>query len=1665
MTESRIVRLPRSSARPATLAVRMASRLRRWRTAAAVGATGLAVAGWSAFQWLAPAQMPQRPWSIALVAAQQSEGDPIVYEPAAGEDAEFDFVARPSRRYMRDPQVRPASSSIPTFDRDPTDAELLAGQGEGAGGFGVQARFGQFTVTDDSIAAPESITFAEAMPYSIAGNSMLLGDIRLYRAMNGNLGGTAGLGLRQYLPNWNRVLGVSGFYDLDSTRDIEFQQLSLALELLGENWDLRANGYMPIDTTVDSGNVRVLADSERFEGNRLLFTQLTDVVASTKGVDVTGTVPIRWTKWLEAVDFEASAGFYHFQTPDANTENTWGGRVRFDAGLFGELVHTSVDVTHDNTFDTVLMFAASIDYHGGMQAMRKRGSQKNRFAEWHRRNWTVTAITETVADNGVEAINPEDGEAYNFLHVSDNGINTTVDVDGMLVSYPDFDPTADLGTFENPFESLEDALVAAQLASGTDEDVDVVYTRAGSLFTDADFAGPITLPDGVRVLGEGFVTDGASPREVFHTLPLANNGLVAILPNPTLDLLDDPVLAPPLLEVLDTPFPERPILRGLTSGPYAVTFGNRTEFSGWRIEDSQNSDGVLLASGAINGALADNGVDLGALSQDVSILGGTADGLVVENAVGILNFRNLRIGQVDFDGFNTGGTDPASFGSIITNSVRGDALRISGGTPTLQFFADDSAGLATATSVIAKTDVANAGLGELRDYAVLIEGTANGSLVDLTDVLVVDGNGIADINFDGVLDDLDDISGDGVLGLADVQPGGRGVLVGTDNEATIATTFGTINLGNITTGFGPSGNTPGSGVAISQFGGQASFRAPVSLTRSGAAPSGNNIELDEAALRITDLAPTGTVVSVDGVAPITIIDRNGTGIELQRIAEGSATSAIGDTDVLFLSPVSLQGTNDGVFPDATPEIFATAVNFQDNGGDVNFTSLSIDDDNDIFRQGGAGINIGVRDIDGSPELQNSSSASFTVGTLDLDNIGAQAGGDSVNAVVQILNDPTVVEFNTVTVDGRVGAAFEIFQTTAPLGLGSVTIDDGAIGVFTTTAVSIQQVASSVSFAQLAIVDNILSSVQQTDTTLNPFERGPGDLVIDQFTELPNLSGYVVDDAVVDIRNNTFGGDDGAGAAIDLGNFSVESTFGTALYAINNRSLTIDGGTIDVTLPSAGGAVYVANTFDLDMRFDSFNVDDLLALYGLRVINAGEPGQGAFVAVDPGIDDLGGAGGTISSGGGVADAGIGLYLTDVDGEFLFRSMSVTGYERGLYVENRQVGAPIDFRLVESFPTLAPPTASPTNPLFDTTGSANLVTTGTVTFTEFAGNVQEAIRFRNVQGATLDNLVLEDNNGIDVIGITDAGDDRQVVIEIFNTDDQVASDFFDYIVSNSVFDAPNNFDFIQDIQSGLLDVNVFGSADDSILRIDVFDSEFLIEDDFSSGIDIVTTGAIQPNATTNVGFSGNTFQGGVLGNQSAIRIVQNEDEVIAPNVVAIFNNQVDMGGGDGQRGFILDFEAPVSLRIAGNQTTPGVVGPGGGLVIAGDDAIGVDLTLGGTGNTVLIEDNTFQFDEDIFTFSIVRGINFNEIGGPSSVTIQSNTFDLVNGDLFDGFNDIIVDFNRVNRDATALNSTVSLFSDESNTVNTDDGDFPIFLDFGINPATDFTGQLIFNGTAVP
>jgi hypothetical protein len=71
-------------------------------------------------------------------------------------------------------------------------------------------------------------------------------DLRGHVFNNGRYAGNAGLGVRWLNSCYNKVWGINCYYDSFCTFHLPYHQVGFGLEALGEKWDARINGYLPV---------------------------------------------------------------------------------------------------------------------------------------------------------------------------------------------------------------------------------------------------------------------------------------------------------------------------------------------------------------------------------------------------------------------------------------------------------------------------------------------------------------------------------------------------------------------------------------------------------------------------------------------------------------------------------------------------------------------------------------------------------------------------------------------------------------------------------------------------------------------------------------------------------------------------------------------------------------------------------------------------------------------------------------------------------------------------------------------------------------------------------------------------------------------------------------------------------------------------------------------------------------------------------------------------------------------------------------------------------------------------------------------------------------------------------------------------------------------------
>lgn len=490
-----------------------------------------------------------------------------------------------------------ASASASGFPRsaingspDPVD--------NGAGGFGVLGRVGH--IMGNTVERNQSITYFDLSPFMFVEDTYLFGDGRLFLTNQGHMGGSAGLGMRQYFPRNDFVLGASAWYDRDDSRGVAFQQLGLSLEMFSQWMDVRSNYYWGIGNTVQDLGTTVAPGSGAFSGNNITFSTQTALSTSTDMVDLMFTVPVPG-EVAQSINLEASAGWYQIFTPSLNLKSTNGFKLRVDTDFLDRVLHVYSELSQDSFYGTNLVLAADVNYWHHQESRPRLGtSQYNRMSQWVRRNRNVVTRDSTSLNAPEAAINPNTGLPYFVNHVRN--------VPGGA-PLPNFPAPTGTGALLTPFQFIDEAQ-----ASGTS---DLIFVHADSVYDNR----ALVMNDRELIVGEG----------VNQTIPVqALGGQTLLLPVPRA-----------------TSGTNRPVFQN-TIGP-AVTLANNNLFAGFDINNTLGT------------AILGNGITSGGIGQ-VRINGTTgvaAHGIHFVNDLGQFQLSNVDIANTQGNAFYVNGGSAA----------------------------------------------------------------------------------------------------------------------------------------------------------------------------------------------------------------------------------------------------------------------------------------------------------------------------------------------------------------------------------------------------------------------------------------------------------------------------------------------------------------------------------------------------------------------------------------------------------------------------------------------------------------------------------------------------------------------------------------------------------------------------------------------------------------------------------------------------------------------------------------------------------------------------------------------------------------------------------------------------------------------------------------------
>lgn len=366
-------------------------------------------------------------------------------------------------------------------------APVAAQQAETATGTGetVSPRFGLRYTTEGAGYDPFASLEAFLPLFETPGSNLTFMEGRLLLSSKSALGGSAVLGYRSYSPSSNRILGGYLAYDVRDTGESIFNQIGAGFESLGDDWDIRANAYIPVGNT--RNQISESFGAAFFQQNSLRLQRVRQFEAAMTGGDVEAGGRLLA---LGDGDLRGYAGVYYYSAE--GSDGVFGVRARLIARPT-DYLGLSVSVQNDRLTDTSVVLSAAVSFPGSRPRGVKTPSALARIGESVERQTAIIADEQRKTDT-VAASLPDSRNPLRFLHVSlGSGTGT--------------------GSFEKPFGSVAEALGAAQ--SG-----DIVYLQSGSNPGVPGFK----IPDGVSVLSTAPVQQIDTAQRSAVVLPLSGTG-------------------------------------------------------------------------------------------------------------------------------------------------------------------------------------------------------------------------------------------------------------------------------------------------------------------------------------------------------------------------------------------------------------------------------------------------------------------------------------------------------------------------------------------------------------------------------------------------------------------------------------------------------------------------------------------------------------------------------------------------------------------------------------------------------------------------------------------------------------------------------------------------------------------------------------------------------------------------------------------------------------------------------------------------------------------------------------------------------------------------------------------------------------------------------------
>jgi hypothetical protein len=349
-------------------------------------------------------------------------------------------------------------------------------------------------------------------PFAQDADSVLYGDIRLMQDDNSNREFNFGAGYRDITQmDWGNgtsskgVAGVNAWFDRRITdRGSRFHQLTFGGEWLGEVFDFRLNGYVPL-----SNEQEYIIPNANPRGPELAGTGIF--------VDTNGKI-VEEPQY--GVDFEAGYELGAFsETVKEYTDSfrVYGGGYYFDGDLTDEVAGWRGRIETDITPNIQLGTSFQDDNVRGSQGFLELTVRFPFDAKKSFRKQGLRARLDESPERDIDIVTNEtvisSGERVPVLNTATGQIQKVIHVDNSKVAAGD-------GTKESPFNSLA-------AAEGTADAQDIIYVNAGTGDATNQNQGITLNQTGQQLIGSGinFLFDN-SKFTTANNLTLNPNSLV-----------------------------------------------------------------------------------------------------------------------------------------------------------------------------------------------------------------------------------------------------------------------------------------------------------------------------------------------------------------------------------------------------------------------------------------------------------------------------------------------------------------------------------------------------------------------------------------------------------------------------------------------------------------------------------------------------------------------------------------------------------------------------------------------------------------------------------------------------------------------------------------------------------------------------------------------------------------------------------------------------------------------------------------------------------------------------------------------------------------------------------------------------------------------------------